>query len=43
MRPNISNMNPNKAFYEKSDFTRLAETMRKSTAAFIKKLNNMKD
>ena len=31
-------MNPNKALWEKGDFTRLAETMRKSGAALVAKL-----
>jgi 2-polyprenyl-3-methyl-5-hydroxy-6-metoxy-1,4-benzoquinol methylase len=31
----ITNMNPNKALWEKGDFTRLAATMRKSGEAFI--------
>lgn len=31
-------MNPNKALWEKGDFTRLAETMRESGAALVKKL-----
>ena len=32
-------LNPNKALWEKGDFTRLAETMRESGTALIKKLN----
>jgi ubiquinone/menaquinone biosynthesis C-methylase UbiE len=32
-------MNPNKALWEKGDFTRLAETMRESGAALVAKLN----
>ena len=32
-------VNPNKALWEKGDFTRLAETMRKSGTALINKLN----
>jgi ubiquinone/menaquinone biosynthesis C-methylase UbiE len=32
------NMNPNKALWEKGDFTRLAETMRESGAALVSKL-----
>ena len=31
-------MNPNKALWEKGDFTRLAETMRESGAALVNKL-----
>jgi ubiquinone/menaquinone biosynthesis C-methylase UbiE len=31
-------MNPNKALWEKGDFTRIAETMRKSGEGFVKKL-----
>ena len=36
-------MNPNKALWEKGDFTRLAETMRESGAALIDKLGITKD
>lgn len=36
-------MNPNKALWEKGDFTRLAETMRESGAALVAKLNITKD
>ncbi|MFZ5970529.1 MAG: class I SAM-dependent methyltransferase [Bacteroidota bacterium] len=32
-------MNPNKALWEKGDFTRIAETMRESGAALVAKLN----
>ncbi|MGZ3949863.1 MAG: class I SAM-dependent methyltransferase [Flavisolibacter sp.] len=32
-------VNPNKALWEKGDFTRLAETMRESGAALVEKLN----
>ncbi|SIN76735.1 class I SAM-dependent methyltransferase [Chitinophaga niabensis] len=32
-------MNPNKALWEKGDFTKLAETMRESGAALVSKLN----
>jgi ubiquinone/menaquinone biosynthesis C-methylase UbiE len=32
-------MNPNKALWEKGDFTRIAETMRESGAALVKDLN----
>src|SRR6201997_4778568 len=31
-------VNPNKALWEKGDFTRIAETMRKSGAALVEKL-----
>jgi len=31
-------MNPNKALWEKGDFTRIAQTMRESGEAFINKL-----
>src|SRR5262245_23241988 len=31
-------MNPNKALWEKGDFTRIAETMRESGAALVEKL-----
>src|SRR5215217_4327358 len=34
-----SSVNPNKALWEKGDFTRLAETMRESGTALISKLN----
>ena len=34
-----TNVNPNKALWEKGDFTRLAETMRESGTALIEKLN----
>lgn len=36
-------MNPNKALWEKGDFTRLAETMRESGAALVEKLAVTKD
>jgi ubiquinone/menaquinone biosynthesis C-methylase UbiE len=36
-------MNPNKALWEKGDFTRLAETMRESGTALVAKLNITKD
>lgn len=36
-------MNPNKALWEKGDFTRLAETMRESGAALVAKLNITRD
>jgi ubiquinone/menaquinone biosynthesis C-methylase UbiE len=42
---NIINMNPNKALWEKGDFTRLAETMRESGTALVNSLGvtpNMK-
>ena len=35
--------NPNKALWEKGDFTRIAETMRESGAALVKTLGNLKD
>ena len=31
-------VNPNKALWEKGDFTRIADTMRKSGEAFVEKL-----
>ena len=31
-------MNPNKALWEKGDFTRIAETMRESGEGLVKKL-----
>ena len=31
-------MNPNKALWEKGDFTRIAESMRESGEAFVKRL-----
>jgi ubiquinone/menaquinone biosynthesis C-methylase UbiE len=36
-------MNPNKALWEKGDFTRIAETMRESGAALVAKLGVTKD
>src|SRR3954451_9729593 len=33
-----SNMNPNKALWEKGDFTRIADTMRESGEALVQKL-----
>lgn len=36
-------MNPNKALWEKGDFTRIAETMRESGAALVAKLGITKD
>jgi ubiquinone/menaquinone biosynthesis C-methylase UbiE len=36
-------MNPNKALWEKGDFTRLAETMRESGAALVSKLGITRD
>lgn len=36
-------MNPNKALWEKGDFTRIAETMRESGQALVEKLGNIKD
>src|SRR3954462_8142759 len=36
-------MNPNKALWEKGDFTRLAETMRESGEALIEKIGISKD
>lgn len=36
-------MNPNQALWEKGDFTRLAETMRDSAAAFVQSLQITKD
>src|SRR4026207_1708243 len=38
MNPNQALMNPNKALWEKGDFTRIAETMRESGAALVAKL-----
>jgi len=37
------NMNPNKALWEKGDFTRIAETMRESGAALVAKLGITKN
>jgi ubiquinone/menaquinone biosynthesis C-methylase UbiE len=39
----LNKMNPNKALWEKGDFTRLAETMRESGASLVAKLNITKD
>ena len=36
--PNKKKMNPNKALWEKGDFTRIAESMRESGAALVAKL-----
>ena len=36
-------MNPNKALWEKGDFTRIAETMRESGEAFVSTLGIQKD
>ena len=36
-------MNPNKALWEKGDFTRIAETMRESGEALVAKLGITKD
>ncbi|RZJ64216.1 MAG: class I SAM-dependent methyltransferase [Flavobacterium sp.] len=36
-------MNPNKALWEKGDFTQIAQAMRKSGAAFVQKLGITKD
>ena len=38
MDPNKTTMNPNKALWEKGDFTRLAETMRESGTALVSTL-----
>ena len=38
MNPVISTMNPNKALWEKGDFTRIADTMRESGEAFVASL-----
>ena len=35
-------MNPNKALWEKGDFTQIAETMRESGAALVAKLGIIK-
>jgi len=37
------NMNPNKALWEKGDFTRIANTMRESGVALVDKLNITKN
>jgi ubiquinone/menaquinone biosynthesis C-methylase UbiE len=37
--PKINHMNPNKALWEKGDFTRIAETMRQSGTELVEKLN----
>ena len=36
-------MNPNKALWEKGDFTQIAQTMRESGAAMVAKLNITSD
>ncbi len=36
-------MNPNKALWEKGDFTRIAATMRESGEALVKKIGVTKD
>jgi cyclopropane fatty-acyl-phospholipid synthase-like methyltransferase len=36
-------MNPNKALWEKGDFTRIAETMRESGEALVAKIGVTKD
>src|SRR6185295_11886089 len=38
MNPNQALTNPNKALWEKGDFTRIADTMRESGAALVAKL-----
>jgi ubiquinone/menaquinone biosynthesis C-methylase UbiE len=38
MNPTTAILNPNKALWEKGDFTRLAETMRESGSAFVAQL-----
>src|SRR6476660_6915244 len=38
MNPNEAMMNPNKALWEKGDFTRIAETMRESGEELVAKL-----
>lgn len=40
---NLSSINPNKALWEKGDFTRIAETMRQSGEALVAKLEIIKD
>jgi len=39
----LNNMNPNKALWEKGDFTRIAETMRESGTALVAKLGITKN
>ncbi len=38
MNPNQALINPNKALWEKGDFTRIADTMRESGEALVAKL-----
>jgi SAM-dependent methyltransferase len=38
LQPQTSSINPNKALWEKGDFTQIAETMRESGAALVKEL-----